>query len=381
MATKLNSDRVLLTTVLLLTGFGLVMVYSASALLAAERGLSYNPLFVKQCIAAALGLLAMLVLLHVPYTLLRRPVVMYGMLFANLVMLVAVLFSPELNNSRRWLFLGGVSIQPSEFAKLAIVLYLAYQIDRKTEGGKIPAAINSYPFLVPTIFATGLAASLILFGRDLGTTALLCLPPFLMVVLAGLSVRYLALGAAVLFPVGAAAAVLEPYRLKRLVGFLDPEGDPLGSGFQVLQSLIAVGSGGLFGRGLGDSLQKLYFLPSPHADFIFSIVAEELGLLGAFFLLTLFVVLVWRGIAAGQHAPDELGRYLAWGMTALLGVQALLHISVSLGLAPTTGVPLPFISHGGSSLLATLLASAVILNVSQHRVSRPISVGGEPWHS
>ena len=164
----------------------------------------------------------------------------------------------------------------------------------------------------------------------------------------------------------ALAITFEPYRFKRLTGFLHPELDPLGSGFQPLQSLIAVGSGGLFGLGPGNSLQKLYFLPSPHADFIFSIVAEELGFLGAMLVIALFAVLLWRGILAGLEAPDTFGQYLAWGLTAFLVGQALIHVSVTLSLVPTTGVPLPLISHGGSSLVTSLVACGLLLNVSQH---------------
>ncbi len=370
MAQKLYFDRVLFTAVMLLLGLGLVMVFSASAALARERGLAYNPFFVKQCMAAAIGLAAMFLVMHVDYRWLRRPVVAYALGLGALALLVAVLFAPTLNNSRRWFFVGGVSVQPSELAKVALVAFIAYQIDRKKD------RLSSYAFLIPASFATALAATLVLAGRDLGSAVLLCLPPFLMIVLAGISLRYLAIGGAMLLPVIGVAILLVPYRLKRWTAFLDPESDPLGSGFQVLQSLIAVGSGGLFGLGPGNSMQKLYFLPSPHADFIFSIVAEELGFIGSLVVIGLFGVLLWRGVLAGARVHDDLGRYLAWGLTAMLVAQALLHISVALALLPTTGIPLPLISHGGSSLVATLIACGIILNVSQHAVSPP---WGKAW--
>lgn len=362
MAQKLVVDRMLFTTVVLLTGLGLVMVYSASAVLASEQGLSINPFFVRQAIAAALGFAAVLALIHVDYRLLKNPVIPYTLLIGSLILLVGVLFAPTLNNSRRWFFVGGVSVQPSEIAKLALVAFIAYQIDRKSD------RLSSYSFLLPTSFATALVATLVLLGGDLGTAVLICVPTFLMIVLAGISLRYLLIGAAMLLPILGVSIMLVPYRLKRWLAFLDPEGDALGSGFQLLQSLIAVGSGGIFGLGPGNSVQKLYFLPSPHADFIFSIVAEELGFVGAAFLLALFAVFLWRGVVAGLSAPDELGRYLAWGFTSLLVVQAFLHVSVVLALLPTTGLPLPFISHGGSSMVVTLTACGVILNVSQHGV-------------
>lgn len=361
MARKLAFDRGLFATVLLLTGLGLVMVYSASAVLARESGMSSNPLFVKQGFAALLGIAAMMVAMHVDYRQLRRPMVIYSLLVGVLILLVAVLFTPYVfNNARRWFFIGGVSIQPSELAKLALIPFIAYQIDRKSD------RLDSHVFLIPCAAVTGLMVGLIVLGRDLGTMILLCVPPLLMIFLAGIKSRYLLTGGLVLLPMVAIAVLAEPYRWRRLTAFINPEADPLGTGFQPLQSLIAVGSGGLFGLGPGNSVQKLYFLPSPHADFIFSIVAEELGFFGALFVVALFGVFLWRGVLAGAAAPETFGRYLAWGFTSLIVVQALIHMSVSLSLLPTTGVPLPLISHGGSSLVTTLVACGLILNVSQH---------------
>ncbi len=187
-----------------------------------------------------------------------------------------------------------------------------------------------------------------------------------MLFLAGLSWRFIAGSLALVPPLIAALVWMEPYRRERLFAFLDPEKDPLGSGFQALQSLIAVGSGGVFGLGTGESVQRLYFLPHPESDFIFSIVAEELGMLGALAVVAAFAVLAWRGIRAGLRAPDVFGRYLGWGLTGILVIQALLNISVTLALLPTKGIPLPFISYGGSSLVVTLCACGVLLNVSQH---------------
>lgn len=360
MARKLAFDRVLFATVLMLLGLGLVMVYSASAAMVRARGLSFNPFFIKQCAAAAIGLVAMGITMHIDYRILRRPMVAYGIAGFAVALLVAVLFTPTLNNARRWFFIGPVSVQPSELAKLVVILFVAYQLERKAD------RVNSYALLVPCAFLTALMAALIYLGRDLGSTLLLVLPPFVMVFLAGISGRFLALGAGMVLPLVAMAIALEPYRFKRWMAFLNPEADPLGFGFQPLQSLIAIGSGGIFGLGPGASVQKLHFLPSPHADFIFSIVAEELGFVGAALVLGLFGLLLWRGLEAGMAAPDDFGRYLAYGLTILIVSQALMHISVALSLMPTTGVPLPLISHGGSSLVTTLTACGLILNVSQH---------------
>jgi cell division protein FtsW len=240
------------------------------------------------------------------------------------------------------------------------VPYIAYQIEKKRD------RLDSAMFLVPVVGLTAVLCGLIALGTDMGSAVLLSTPAALMVFIAGLSWRWLSLGGFVMVVFGCLGIAVQPYRLARLTSFLHPEGNALEGSYQLTQSLIAVGSGGIFGLGPGNSMQKLHFLPSPHADFVFSIVAEEMGFLGSVLFLALFVVLVWRGVEAGLHAPDTFGRYLAWGFTSILGIQALLHVSVGLGLVPTTGIPLPFISHGGSSLVTTLMATGVILNVSEH---------------
>ncbi|MBW8878237.1 MAG: putative lipid II flippase FtsW [Acidobacteria bacterium] len=359
MAKKLAFDKVLFTTVVLLMFFGLVMVYSASAALSRDHSF-LGHFLVKQSLAAGLGLVLMGWLMHVDYRRLRDPAVIYTLLGLCLVLLVGVLFSPQLNATRRWFFLAGISIQPSELAKLALIPFLAYQIEKKEE------RVNQLSFLVPAGFFTALTASLILLEPDMGTAVLLCATFFLMIFMAGLSWRYILAALAVVPPLLGALVMMEPYRRQRLFAFLDPEKDPLGSGFQALQSLIAVGSGGVFGLGPGKSVQKLFFLPHPESDFIFSIVAEELGMIGALAVVAAFVVLAWRGLAAGAKAPDAFGRYLGWGLTGVLVIQALLNVSVTVALLPTKGIPLPFISYGGSSLVVTLCICGVLLNLSQH---------------
>jgi cell division protein FtsW len=207
---------------------------------------------------------------------------------------------------------------------------------------------------------------LVLVGRDLGTAAMLVATTALLLFLAGLPMWRILGAAALVAPLVAAAIYFEPYRRARWLAFLDPAADPRGAGFQALQSLIAVGSGGIFGLGLGQGVQKLHFLPYPHSDFVFSIVAEELGLVGCVVLLVLFGVFLWRGARAGRRAPDAFGRYLAWGLTGALSIQAAVHISVALALLPATGITLPFVSYGGTSMVASLAACGLILNVSQH---------------
>jgi cell division protein FtsW len=360
MAKKLAFDKVLFTAVALLLAFGLVMVYSASAALAGGHSMAFNPFLVKQAVAAGLGLVLMVWLMLLDYRTLRRPAVIYSLLGGILLILVAVLFAPQRNATHRWFYLAGMSVQPSEFAKLALIPFLAYLIEKKEE------QVNQASFLVPAGLFTGLLATLILVEPDMGTAVLLAGTAFLMVFLAGLSWRFILAALAAVPPVLIALVLAEPYRRERFFAFLDPEKDPLGSGFQALQSLIAVGSGGIFGLGAGKSVQKLYFLPHPESDFIYSIIAEELGMIGALALVAVFAVLAWRGMVAGAKAPDTFGRYLGWGFTGVLVMQALINVSVTIALFPTKGIPLPFISYGGSSLVVTLCACGVLLNLSQH---------------
>jgi cell division protein FtsW len=360
MAKKLAFDKVLFTAIVALAGFGLVMVYSASAALARDSGSVVNPFLVKQTLAAGVGLIAMAAAMHLDYQLLRRRPVIYALLGGVLVLLVLVLFSPPLNSARRWFFVGPLSVQPSELAKLAVIPFLAYQLDRKW------GQVNRAACLLPCGVIMALVAGLVLLEPDMGTAVLLVSTAAVMFFIAGLAWHYIATAAILSVPALYLLVTMAPYRARRLGAFLRPEDDPLGSGFQITQSLIAVGSGGASGVGLGQSLQKLYYLPHPHSDFVFSIVCEELGMVGALVVLSLFGVLLWRGARAGLRAPDRFGSLLALGVTALLGIQALTHISVALALVPTKGIPLPFVSYGGSSLVSTLAASGLLLNVSQH---------------
>jgi cell division protein FtsW len=358
MAKKLAFDKVLFTIVVLLMFFGLVMVYSASSAQVRDGGM--NHFLLKQGISAGLGLILMAWLMHFDYRRLRNPMVIYSLIGIALALLVGVLFAPQMNATRRWFFVGGISIQPSEMAKLALIPFLAYLIEKKEE------RVSELSFLLPAGFFTLLTAALILLEPDMGTAVLLCATFFLMIFLAGLSWRYIVAALALVPPALIGMVMMEPYRRARLFTFLDPEKDPLGNGFQALQSLIAVGSGGVFGLGPGKSVQKLFFLPHPESDFVFSIVAEELGMIGALAVVAAFGVLAWRGLRAGAKAPDAFGRYLGFGLTGVLVMQALINVSVSIALLPTKGIPLPFISYGGSSLVVTLCICGVLLNVSQH---------------
>ncbi len=360
MAKKLAFDKVFFSAVLVLLALGLVMVYSASVGIARRTGSGFNPFLVKQSIAAIVGLAGMFLMMAADYRWLRRPSLAWGSLGVCLLLLVVVLFMPERNDTHRWIFYHGISIQPSELAKLGILFFVAYHLDRK------PDLINRKGVLLPCGVATAMVLGLVIMEPDLSSAVLIGATVALLFFLAGLSWKYIALATGLVLPLIYLAVYRVPYRRTRFLSFLYPEADPLGSGFQAMQSLIAVGSGGLQGRGLGHSLQKLHFLPYPHSDYIFSIVAEELGLIGAGVFILIFGVMAWRGLQTGFRAPDDLGRYLAWGMVCLVFLQAMLHISVCLSLFPSTGVPLPLVTYGGSSMVVTLLACGVILNVSQH---------------
>ncbi len=362
MAKKLAYDLVLFTAIIVLVGLGLTMVYSASGPATGETsGIARGQgRLIKQSVAAGVGLVAMWVMMHLDYRVLRRRVVIWTLMGGALFLLTVVLLAPERNATNRWLVLGGLSIQPSEFAKLALVPFLAYQIARSSESSE------KRDFVWPSIFAGALLTALVFLGRDLGSALLMTVVTGAVLFLAGIPWLTLFAGLAIALPAAAAAIWFEPYRRDRFLAFLQPETDPLGAGHQPLQSLIAIGSGGLFGLGLGKGLQKLSFLPFPYSDFVYSIIGEELGLLGAAGVVVLFAIVFWRGVVAGLKAPDEFGKYLAWGFSSLLVVQALVHVSVALSLFPATGVTLPFVSYGGSSLVVCLTASGVLLNVSQH---------------
>ncbi len=360
MAKKLAFDAVLFTTILILVVFGLTIVYSASAATAKSDQGSEAALMMKQAFAAAVGVVAMWLLMHFDYQLFGRKRVIWSLFAITATLLGLALMAPALNNTNRWLVVAGMSFQPSELAKFAVVPLVAYQL------AKTDTLRENRRFVVPAMLTAGTLAVLVLLGRDLGTAAILVATTALLFFLAGLPLWRILAAAGLVVPVIVASIVFEPYRRARWLAFLDPEADPLGSGFQALQSLIAVGSGGSFGLGLGQGVQKLHFLPYPHSDFVFSIIAEELGLVGCLFLVALFGVLLWRGARAGRRAPDPLGRYLAWGLTGGLCLQAAIHVSVALALLPATGITLPFVSYGGSSLVLSLASCGVILNVSQH---------------
>jgi cell division protein FtsW len=265
------------------------------------------------------------------------------------------------NGARRWLHVGPLGVQPSELAKIVVIMFTAALLERRMDRINEPASS-----LLPIGIVTGAVVGLILVEPDLGTAVSVLVIAMAMVFAAGISYRYVVSLALLSLPALYLVVMFSPYRAQRMMAFLDPWADAQGAGYQAIQSMIAVGTGGFFGRGLMGGMQKLYYLPEPHNDFIYAVIAEELGLIGATTVLICFCVIAWRGLRTAARAPDRFGAFLAVGLTAMIAFQALLNISVVIGLAPTKGIPLPFVSAGGSSLLINLLGMAILLNVSQH---------------
>jgi cell division protein FtsW len=361
MARKLKSDKVLFLATLLLVCASVVMVYSASAALAMNRFNQPYFFLVKQAMWAALGLAAMSIAMRFDYRRYREPPFIWVSLGLVVLALIAVLFSPPINGSRRWFGIGGFGIQPSELAKLSAIFFIAALLERRMH------RIDDIPYaLAPIGLVVGALVGLILLEPDLGTAMTLLLIAVAMVFTAGLSYRYIVGAILCGLPIVYFILMSAAYRRRRLMAFWDPWSDPLGDGFQVIQSLIAVGSGGLVGRGFMSGVQKLFYLPEPHTDFIYAVIGEEFGLLGTTIVMMCFLVIAWRGLKIAMEAPDRFGSFLAIGLTTMIAVQAFFNISVVLGLVPTKGIPLPFVSVGGSSLLISLLGMGILLNVSQH---------------
>lgn len=361
MARKLKFDRWLFLTTLVLVAASIVMVYSATSLMGAGAAARPNAFPMKQAAFAVVGLMVMLAAMKVDYERYREPRLVLGLTALTLVALAAVrIIGPEINGTHRWFAVGGVGIQPSELAKLAIILFTAAVLERRMERIDKPAYA-----LGPIVVVLVPMLVLIMVQPDFGNAVAVLAIVAVMVFAAGLPWKYIATGVFAVVPVVAAVAVLEPYRVRRLTAFLDPWSDRSDAGYQVVQSLIAVGSGGLTGRGLGYSVQKLGYLPYAHTDFIYAVLAEELGLIGASVMLVCFCIITWRGLRTAFRAPDAFGALLALGLTAMIAVQAFVNISVVLGLLPTKGITLPLISAGGSSLIMSLAGMGVLLNISQ----------------
>jgi cell division protein FtsW len=357
-------DKWILFAVAALLALGVTMVLSTSYLYAQERFGDGTYFFRKQLIAMGAGLLALVIGSFVPTALYRR--FAYPLLAATLVILVLVLI-PGIGlargGARRWLMLAGFVFQPAELAKLAMVFYLAHSMSKKE------ANIQTFSIgVIPHLIVAGLMIGLLLLEPDFGTALILVIVLYLMLFMGGVKIHHLLATAAMALPLLVYVMVTAEYRLRRLMAFMDPWRDSASSGFQVVQSLIAFGSGQFFGRGLGESRQKLFYLPEAHTDFVFSVIGEELGLLGALLVLALFGVIVLRGLQLTGRIEEPFEQYLAFGLTVLLGLQALIHMGVVMGIMPAKGLVLPFISYGGSAMVVNLTEAGILLGLSRRRL-------------
>lgn len=355
-----RGDGLLVVVASVLVVIGLIMVYSASSALATTRYGDATHFVSRQAVWAAVGLVAFGAGAVIDYHWWRRVVVplTLGMIAVLAIVLVA---GWTVNGSRRWLRAGGFTIQPSEFARVVFIVYLAHVLAKRGE------TLRSFKALAPGLAVVGVGVVLIVAEPDLGNAVVLATVAGLLCVLGGARLAHLGILAACAAPLVAYAVMGTPYRRRRWFAFLDPWSDPSDSGFQVIQSLLAIGGGGATGVGLGEGRQKLFFLPEPHTDFIYSVVGEELGLWGTLAILVLFAALLWRGWRVALATADPFGRLLAFGLSVAIGLAAALNIGVATGMLPTKGLPLPLVSYGGSSLVANLLAVGILFNISRQR--------------
>jgi len=360
MAKRVSVDRWLFTVTMLLVFVGVVMVFSASAVMARERFGSPYAFLSKQLIWAVAGLVAMVVAMRVDYRRYKHPGLVFSLVGFTMLLLISVFFLDRSHNTHRWIHAGGFSFQPSELAKPVLILFLAYFLDSRAK--TIDDVRNTLlPAAAPVLVFLGL----IVLEPDLGTAIACAGIVACILYVAGMRMRYFA------YAFGASLVPLYflifhvSFRRARILAFLNPYADSQRSGFHIIQSLIAVGTGGVTGTGLMEGKQKLFYLPEPHTDFIFAVTAEELGLVGAMFVVALFAIFLWRGMRASGRTEDVFGRYLAVGITCMVVLQAFINISVVLGMMPTKGIPLPFVSYGGSSLFVTLACVGVLLNITK----------------
>lgn len=357
---KKSIDYILLAVVLLLLAMGVMMVYSSSAILAQDRYGDSLYFLKREVVFVFLGILLLLIVKNIDYHL------YYKWTYPILVLvflLLALVFIPGIGHraggAQRWIRLGGIGLQPSEITKLGVLFFLAYALSKK--GDQIKEFKKGF---LPVMGVTGVLIGLVLIQKDLGTAFLLAFVTLGMLYVAGTRLSYLLLMVLSACPVLYFLIFSVDYRRKRILAFLNPWEYQQESGFQIIQSYVAFNSGGLSGAGLGQGKQKLFYLPAAHTDFIFSVIGEELGFIGVSFVLILFLVLLLRGAKISFRAPDAYGTFLASGITLLITAQALINLGVVMGLLPTKGLPLPFLSHGGTALLVLCLLTGVLLNIS-----------------
>ena len=361
MPQKLQIDKWLFSATIGLALFGVVMVYSASAVIAVQENHSQFHYVIKQSMWTLIGFAALFLAMRFDYQRLNRGWIIYGIFLLTILLLVAVFAFPPVNGARRWIKLSGFSVQPSEVAKLSLAMFLAYFLSKRAG-----EETSFWKTFLPCMIMLGIVAGLVVKEPDLGTALMLAIICLTICFAAGVRPRHMIYAAVPALIFVGKMLVFTPFRWRRMTSFVDPWADSQGSGYQVVQSLIAVGSGGQNGLGFAQGRQKLLFLPFAHSDFIFAVIGEELGLIGALIILIVFAIFLWRGMRAALRAPDRFGTLLGIGIVVGIVAQALLNMSVVLALLPTKGIPLPFISYGGSSLVPTLAGVGILLNISQY---------------
>lgn len=360
MAKRVSVDKTLFTVTLLLVFIGLVMVFSASAVVAKERFGSPYHFVLRQIGWAVAGLFAMVGAMNIDYRRYKHPAIVFSLIGLTTLLLILVFFLDRSHNTHRWIKLGPLSFQPSELAKPTLILFLAYFLETRTKSME-----DWRGTIMPALIPAAALSGLILMQPDLGTALACGAIAAVVLFVAGLPIKYYAWAMAPM-PVFFYVFIYRVHwRYERILAFMNPYADPQGRGFHTIQSLIAVGTGGMTGLGLMEGRQKLFYLPEAHTDFIFAVIAEELGLVGSLVVVTLFAIYMYRAIRAAVVTNDTYARFVATGIAAMIGVQALFNISVVLALLPTKGIPLPFISSGGTSLFMTLATTGILLNITQ----------------
>lgn len=357
-----NIDFTLLITVLILLAIGVAMVFSASSISSQLNDGDKYKYLKSQGSYALLGIVVMIFLSKLNYKLLARfAPALVGISLLTLVLVFVPGIGYKVNGAWRWIRIGPIPMQPSELAKFSMILFMAMSISNKKE--KIRTFFQG---VVPYVVLMGIFCILIILEPNKSMAIIFVLITFTILFCAGAKLWHLAIWGAPLIPAGAFILMKDKYSLLRITSYMDPWADPLKSGYQAIQSLLALGSGGIFGLGLGNSRQKFFYIPEPQNDFIFAIIGEELGFIGTFAILVLFLLLIWRGIRIAIHAPDTFGCLLATGIVAMVGIQVILNIGVATVSIPTTGVSLPFISSGGTSLLFVMANMGILLNISKN---------------
>ena len=358
---RLTFDIPLFLAVVALVVIGILMVFTSSALLGKNPGQQPTRYFVQQVLGALTGFGLVIVLLRTKRSFFLHPTFIYGLLALTGFLLMLSLVMPRVANTHRWVQFFGVRFQPSELAKIGLVLFFAFYCETKKD------VLNEWKTLALPFGVLGGSVLLVVAERDFGTAVMLAALSCMMMFIGGVKLKRLGMllaAFAVIFPL---VLVAQQYRKERIHNFFTGNDDPLGSGYQVDQSKVAVGAGGLIGVGLGESTQRMSFLPFAHTDFIYAILGEETGLLGTTITLGLFLLLLWRGMKIASAAPDPALKMVAAGLSLMLVAQALLNITVFLGMGPAKGIPLPFLSYGRSSLLCSLAAAGILLHISQRK--------------